>query len=318
MTSPFTPEQRDAARGWAIAIRDPAFDDWDGFTGWLEADAAHAAAYDVACDTDAAVVALFSTPAPIVIQHQSPTVRPARPVLRWVAGGGAVAAAVALAFVYTGSDPASAPYTIATRAGVSQTIELEPGTRIVLNGDSRVTLDRERPRHASLDRGEALFVVRHDDTRPFTVEVGAAKLVDLGTVFNVARTDLATRVAVSEGVVMYNPGREAVRLDAGKSLEVADGRLTVRSVSPDAVGSWRDGTLVYDNAPLPQVIGDVSRSLGVTIALAPALESRRFTGTLAVRGKPEDVLPRIAPLLGGVARTDDGRWTVSTLARATP
>jgi len=303
----------EAARGWAIALRDPAFDDWDGFTGWLEADTRHAAAYDAACDTDAAVVALFSTPAPIAMPEPRPA--PSRFSRRWVAGGGAVAAALALAFVYTGSDPASAPYTIATRAGVSQTIDLEPGTQIVLNGDSRVTLDRERPRYASLDRGEALFVVRHDDARPFIVDVGAAKLVDLGTVFNVARTDEATRVAVSEGVVMYNPDSDAVRLEAGKSLEVADGRLTVRSVSLDAVGSWREGTLVYDNALLPQVVSDLSRSLGVAVTLSPDLRARRFTGTLAVKGSPADVLPRVAPLLGGVASSNDGGWTVSSRAR---
>lgn len=313
MTSPLPPEMMDAARGWAIALRDPAFADWDGFTGWLEADPRHAAAYDAACDTDEAVVALFSTPAPIVMPEARPA--PSGVSRRWVAGGGAVAAALALVFVYTGSDPAATPYTIATRAGVSQTIDLEPGTQIVLNGDSRVTLDRERPRYASLDRGEALFVVRHDDTRPFTVDVGAAKLVDLGTVFNVARTDQATRVAVSEGIVMYNPDSDAVRLDAGKSLEIAGGRLTVRSVSLDAVGSWRNGTLFYDNAPLPQVVGDLSRSLGVAVALSPDLRARRFTGTLAVKGSPADVLPRVAPLLGGVATSDDGGWTVSSRAQ---
>lgn len=313
MTSPFTPETMDAARSWAIRLRDPVFADWDGFTGWLEADATHAAAYDAVCDADEAVVALFATPAPITIPRANPV--PGRFSRRWVAGGGAIAAALALVFVYTGIEPASAPYSIATRAGVSQTIDLEPGTQIVLNGDSRVTLDRERPRYASLDRGEALFVVRHDDARPFTVDVGDAKLVDLGTIFNVARTDAATRVAVSEGVVLYNPDSDAVRLDAGKSLEVADGRLTVRSISLDAVGSWRDGTLVYDNAPIGQVVGDLSRSLGVRISLSSELEARRFTGTLAVRGEPADILPRVAPLLGGVASTNDGGWTVSSRAQ---
>ncbi|MHA3841577.1 FecR family protein [Sphingomonas aestuarii] len=315
MTSAFTPEMMDAARGWAIRVRDPAFADWDGFTGWLEADTRHAAAYDAACDADAAVVELFAKSAPIAMPDGHARPAPRRVSRRWVAGGGAVAAALALAFVYTDRQPASAPYSIATRAGVSQTIDLEPGTQIVLNGDSRVTLDRERPRYASLDRGEALFVVRHDDARPFTVNVGAAKLVDLGTIFNVARTDDATRIAVSEGVVMYNPDSDAVRLDAGKSLEVAEGRLTMRSVSLDAVGSWRDGTLVYDNAPLPQVVGDLSRSLGVAVTLSPDLRARRFTGTLAVRGSPADVLPRVAPLLGGVASSNDGGWTVSSRAQ---
>ena len=313
MTSP-SPEQMDAARGWTIAMRDPGFADWDALALWLEADAAHPAAFDAAQDRDEAIGDLFATPAPIVMP--APVAAPRRRPIRWVAGGGAIAASLALVFVYTGGGGVSAdPYSVATRPGVTQTVELEPGTRIVLNGDSRVTLDRERPRYASLDRGEALFVVRHDDDRPFTVDVGEAELVDLGTVFNVARTDAATRVAVSEGVVLYNPDSDAVRLDAGKSLEVADGRLTVRSVSRAAVGSWRDGTLVYDDAPLLQVVGDLSRSLGVAVTLSPDLRARRFTGTLAVRGEPADVLPRVAPLLGGVASSNDRGWTVSSRAQ---
>lgn len=314
MTSPYSPEQMDAARGWVIAMRDPAFGEWDALTLWLEADPAHAGALDVAQDQDDSIGDLFATPAQVVIA--APAAAPRRRPIRWIAGAGAIAASVALAFVYTGSGGAAGdPYSIATRPGVTQTVELEPGTQIVLNGDSRITLDRERPRYASLDRGEALFVVRHDEDRPFTVDVGAAQLVDLGTVFNVAHTDQATRVAVSEGVVLYNPDSDAVRLDAGKSLEVSEGRLTVRSVSIDAVGGWRDGTLVYDNAPLPQVVGDLSRSLGVRITLAPDLMTRRFSGTLAVRGEPAQILPRVAPLLGGVAAPNDGGWAVRSRAQ---
>ena len=37
---------RDQAVMWAVAVNDPGFADWDGFTAWLEADAAHAEAYD--------------------------------------------------------------------------------------------------------------------------------------------------------------------------------------------------------------------------------------------------------------------------------
>ena len=43
-------ELNEVARGWAIRVGDPAFDDWDALSEWLEADAAHLAAYEAAVD----------------------------------------------------------------------------------------------------------------------------------------------------------------------------------------------------------------------------------------------------------------------------
>jgi ferric-dicitrate binding protein FerR (iron transport regulator) len=43
-------EVNEAARRWAIRVGDPAFDDWDALTAWLEADTAHLAAYEAAID----------------------------------------------------------------------------------------------------------------------------------------------------------------------------------------------------------------------------------------------------------------------------
>lgn len=38
------------AQRWAIRVGDPAFDDWEALTAWLEADPAHLAAYEAAVD----------------------------------------------------------------------------------------------------------------------------------------------------------------------------------------------------------------------------------------------------------------------------
>lgn len=43
-------ELNEAARHWAIRVGDPAFDDWDALTAWLEADPQHLAAYEAAID----------------------------------------------------------------------------------------------------------------------------------------------------------------------------------------------------------------------------------------------------------------------------
>jgi len=43
-------EPTEIARRWAIRVADPAFDDWDALTLWIEADPAHLAAYEAAVE----------------------------------------------------------------------------------------------------------------------------------------------------------------------------------------------------------------------------------------------------------------------------
>src|SRR3546814_1727785 len=115
----------------------------------------------------------------------APAPRPSRRRFVWLGAGGAIAAALAvtLGLDMTTPDP-SAPYTIATGPGARRTIDLADGSRIELNGDTRITLDKAAPRFASLDRGEAMFHVRPDDSDPSVVVVGDAQLVDAGTAFD--------------------------------------------------------------------------------------------------------------------------------------
>src|SRR3546814_5331827 len=93
----------------------------------------------------------------------------------------------------------------------------------LVNGAARLLLDDDRPRFARLERGEAMFHVVHKDADPFVVEAGSAQFVDLGTAFNVVRGAGRTAVAVSEGIVAYNPKGANIRMTAGQGLEARDG-----------------------------------------------------------------------------------------------
>src|SRR3546814_20645338 len=68
-----------------------------------------------------------------------------------------------------------------------------------------------------------MFHVVHKDADPFVVEAGSAQFVDLGTAFNVVRGAGRTAVAVSEGIVAYNPKGANIRMTAGQGLEARDG-----------------------------------------------------------------------------------------------
>ncbi|MGK6320709.1 FecR family protein [Sphingomonas sp. DT-204] len=294
------------ALAWAVRTADPAFDDWDSFTLWLEGDPARAARYDaIASRVAEAADDLLTVPVP------EPVEAPARPQRRWLVGTG-IAAALAGVVGYGAWTLQPQPYAIETAAGSTRTVTLGEGSTIALAGGTRLLLDRRDDRVARLERGQAMFVVRHDAAHPFRVKVGSDELVDVGTAFDVKRAAGVMRVAVSEGAVVFNPAREAVRVDPGKALvsdETAH-RLRLSSIDPQAVGGWREGRLSYQGEPIGEVAADLTRALGVSIAAAPDVAERPFRGTLAVATLRKDPAA-VAPLLGVAARRSGEGWVLT-------
>lgn len=293
------------ALAWVIATRDPQFDDWDAFTLWLEGDPAHAAAYDALMAADADLDTIIP-PESVTMPVAANDVAPRRRPWRWL-GGGAIAAAL-VAAVSIGTFNRADIYTVTTRPGETRSIALDDGTKIELNGGTSLRLDHKNARFAALDSGEAAFTVRHDAANPFRVTVGDAVFEDAGTVFNIVHASGATRIGVSEGKVIYNPQAEAIALPAGRGLaDDADG-LRVMDVAPAAVASWRQGNLVYANAPVTQVGEDIARSLGVTVHFTPQAGASRFTGTIRLDRDAARFFAGAAPLMGLSAVRQGDAW----------
>jgi transmembrane sensor len=301
----------EAARLWAIRVRDPAFADWEAFTGWLEASPAHNPAYEAALDELADADALFDiAPSPVPMPARHDDRRPA-PARRWrMPAMAAAAAVVAVGGGWLALDrPAMQDYV--TAPGERRSIELADGSRIVLNGGTRLSLDPASPRDVRMAGGEALFEIRHDAGRPFVVTMGdGTRLVDIGTVFNVEEAGGSLEVGVAEGAVVYRGGGSDVRLNAGQMLRRASaGAAPVRrTVEPGAVGLWRTGYLEFADAPLGEVAADLSRNLGTAVTVDSAVAARRFTGTIMLDGGTDAVMARVGPLLGVETAAADTGW----------
>lgn len=301
-------EVLEAAIGWTIRLRDGSPQQWRDFTTWLEASPDHLAAYDEVQRTDAEL-SLLPRPARTVIADQPPAHAPVRSRRGWLVGGGFGVAAAAVA-TFLSSAPAT--YALETRVGETHSVRLADGSRIDLNGGTRVVLDRKDERFARLERGEALFTVVHDERRPFQVEVGDDVLKDIGTVFAVLHQGQVTEVAVSEGAVLYNPDGEAVRIDPGRKLiDGGSDRMLLAQVDAASVGGWRDKRLSYSEAPLSRLADDLHRNLGIRVAVDPALGARRFTGVIQLDGRPELVFQRLSALLGVRAARSEQGWTLT-------
>jgi len=294
------------ALDWIVRTGDPDFDDWPGFMAWMEADPRHAPRYHaMSADIEDGIAVL---PPAVTPAMAAPIVRSPRRVYRW--GGGAIAASLALVLGYAAFDDRAQPYAVETAAGVSRTVVLSDGSRMTLGGGSRVMLDRGDARIATLDRGEAMFVVRHDAADAFEVRVGDDRLVDVGTAFDVKRTAEGARVAVSEGAVDVNPGAGVLRLTPGQGVLTSRTGMMRFAIARDEVGAWREGRLAYDAVPLSEVAADLSRTLGMTITVEPAIAARPVRATIATAGLGRDPTP-LAALLDVTIRRHAGGWVMA-------
>jgi len=307
-----------AALDWVVRQRDPGFEAWEEFTQWLDEDPAHGDAYYevAALDADLADLPAEATPVEITTPVTEPDdivvpFAPRRSNRRaWLTG----ALAASLVGIVSIGVLQRAPddYRIQTAMGERQVVTLADGSKIAVNGGSSVLLDRDDPRRATLEKGQALFTVVHREDAPFRVSTGGAELIDVGTVFDVTRTDGQTVVAVSEGAVVYNPRGENVRVDAGRRLTVREGQgAELRAIGRDGVGGWQGGQLVYDGVPLSDVAAEVARTTGVRLRTTPAASAVLFRGALQAGDDPDRLVADLAALSSTRATQDAGGWTLS-------
>ena len=311
----------DQAIAWHLRLADAGDADWAAFVAWLEHDPDHAAAYDRVAMQDRAIAADQFTVRDTLADNDNEAAQgSARHRGWWMAGGVAAAALVAVLIVPGMVSPGSAPYRLATADGERRAVTLPDGTVIEMSGGTAIGLDRADPRMATLDRGEAVFLVRHDAARPFTVTTGTVAIRDLGTVFNVARDDRGMTVAVAEGSVLYRPGATGVTLRAGDMLSARDdGGVVVRArIAPALVGGWRSGTLNFSGERLSAVGATMHRLYGYDVEVRGGLSARPFTGMVHFSGSADRDIPHLAGLIGATWRREGDRWILADGAPATP
>jgi len=301
MSASSTEIEREAL-AWLVRVNDPAFARWDAWDEWLAADARHAETYWRLAETEADIVEALKS---------APVRTAARPAgRRWFAlpPRSAIAAAVAVlalggSWVAWSARPQ--PWTIETAAGEQRTVVLADGSRVSLDGATRLTLDRRDPRDVSLEAGRALFQVVHDETDPFRVDVGDTTLTDLGTTFDVTRLSDGARVSVSEGVVRVDQAGASQTLQAGDGVLATSAGLERRSTPAEGIGDWREGRLSYTSEALAVVAQDLERALNRPVRVSPSLAGRRFSGSLSTRVPEAELRPRLSRLLG-VSIVEDG------------
>ena len=286
--------RRDAAR-WVTRRAFETANDEAAFSAWLASDRRHAGAYRAAKRAWSDLAAMGE-----ISQYRAllgaPTWRErlvaligkggrgvARPAwrLRLVA---APAALLLLGLVVALSSIAPSAVgpkaTLMTRIAEIREIPLPDGSVVTLGAHSRIALafsgDERRLR---LEEGEAFFSVAKDPERPFIVQVGDTLVRAVGTEFDVHKGPQAVRVAVVEGVVEIAPSRSRTSQEVPRRLVSAGEAIVAPRDAPlrrlatlpaERAGEWRRGRLVYNGAPLLEVVADANRYSPQPIRIADA------------------------------------------------
>ena len=193
-----------------------------------------------------------------------------------------------------------------TGIGEQRTIDLTDGSQVVLGATSTMRLAEgfgASNREVFLE-GQAFLRVRHDSTRPFVVNAGGTRAIDLGTAFEVrAYPNEGVRVAVTEGVVEVrrNTGSaDSTVLQPGDVAEVPTSGATVvkRQQNVERLLGWTRGELVFDDTPLSDVGRELERWFEIQVRIDdPAIKSRRWSVPLRIGDSLDSILELIETTL---------------------
>ncbi len=185
----------------------------------------------------------------------------------------------------------SLPENYSTDVGETRVVSLQDGSVLTLNTNSKVSVQfTETERGVVLDRGEGLFHVAKDKTRPFIVRAFDTEIRAVGTVFTVRfLPERPIQVLVEEGVVEV---KRRDGLAAAPVRAVSETRAVAALGSPIVVSAvpqpqlardlaWRFGRIAFENATLADASHEFARYNNTRIVVDPAVADRTITGLFA-------------------------------------
>jgi transmembrane sensor len=196
----------------------------------------------------------------------------------------------------------------ATALGEQRSLALSDGSTVELNSLSKIRIRYgEHERAVDLLRGEALFHVAKDTSRPFIVHSGQTAVRAVGTQFDVYRKADGTIVTVVEGRVailgegegdeglarsnegqpspMKHEGEQDLRifLTAGEQIIVST-KTALKTLHPNLAGAtaWTQRQLVFESASLADVAEEFNRYNERKLVIDPsALDALHISGVFS-------------------------------------
>lgn len=284
---------------------------------WLAANPGHRAAFDHARSTWAQLDLLKADPGPLRADLTPAHAAPPLPFTLSVARRrwgrlGAVAAGVAVALGF-GSLWFGDPVTMLradhrTGIGEVRTVALDDGSKVELGPATAIAVHYDRSeRRVELLSGVALFAPTPKAVaggRAFVVEAANGESRALGTRFIVDRLPDAVRVVVAQHDVDVSArakggGTAHAVLSPGQQVRYGPGGLgAVAGVDIGRAEASRRGRLLFDAAPLGEVVAELNRYRHGRIIIANRTLARRQVSGLFDTSDVDGAVSTIASDLG--------------------
>lgn len=184
------------------------------------------------------------------------------------------------------TDIAIENYIIEVPKGNTFTLNLDDGSTIYLNSDSKMRLPRKfhhNLREVELYYGEAYFKIARDTLRPFVVNTGRQRVSVLGTSFAIKayQDEPEIQTTLVSGKVNVKTEEAERILCPGFQSVCTPHKLNVRKVDVPLYTAWQKETLVFKNESLGSIMKTLVRWYNLEVIYeSENLKNIHFTGEL--------------------------------------
>jgi len=160
-------------------------------------------------------------------------------------------------------------------------IMLPDNSEVILNADSEVSFNKnqwDKKRAVQLD-GEAFFKVAKG--KKFTVSTDTGAVTVLGTQFNVENRKGFFEVTCYEGLVSVSYQNQEIKLPAGNSFLMINGKVQSTEKPNTTSPSWVNNESTFSSIPLKFVLNELERQYNIDVQVQNIDMEQLFTGSFS-------------------------------------
>lgn len=193
--------------------------------------------------------------------------------------------------------------TLRTPIGGEYAVTLADGTKVWLNAASSLHYPKQftgNERRVELT-GEAYFEIAKNKEKPFIVAANRMDVQAVGTVFNVNsydNADSATIATLEEGSIKVTTKHSTVMVKPGQQVKTDLKTTAVSNADVALATAWRNGLFQFNNAPLAEVVQQLSRWYDVQVVYVGNFKQPKFFTGEIKRNVPLSKLLQMLELTG--------------------
>ena len=193
--------------------------------------------------------------------------------------------------------------TLVVPTGGFYPLELSDGTQVWLNSESELHFPVKfiSGKREVFLKGEALFVVKRDSTKPFIVNINNASIEVLGTTFNVNTyaDNQCVYTTLVNGSIKFisNKNKQEVILEPGTQCvtDTTTGNTSIQEVDVNNYIAWKEGRFIFDDMSLELIMCQLQRWYDIDVFYQnQTIKKHKFRGVINKDMSIEKVLDMIS------------------------